>query len=96
MQADGGSAKADDCFSDAALKMMAMMARVFGWRPDEFWRATPVEIASLLHHMAGAGLVGADLASAGLGGGGLLNGGSFGGGVARAELRQMMEAFPDE
>jgi uncharacterized phage protein (TIGR02216 family) len=24
------------------------MARHFGWRPDEFWRATPAELAAAL------------------------------------------------
>lgn len=87
MLADDGSAVAGGAvggvsegdFGAAALVMMGLMARIFGWRPDEFWRATPEEVASLLQSMTG---VSAEDSSRG--------------GVARAELRQMMEAFPDE
>jgi hypothetical protein len=71
MQADGGA------FGAAAASMMAVMARLFGWRPDEFWNATPEEVAGLLQGMTAA----VDAQPAG--------------GVARAQLQQMMEAFPD-
>jgi uncharacterized phage protein (TIGR02216 family) len=30
------------------------MARVLGWRPDEFWAATPADLAAVLGRGAGA------------------------------------------
>lgn len=76
-EAAGVGAASGGEFGAAACAMMGLMARLFGWRPDEFWRATPEEVAGLLMSMA---VVNAPVV----------------GGVARAELRQMMEAFPDE
>jgi uncharacterized phage protein (TIGR02216 family) len=32
-------------FADAARQGSALSARLLGWRPDEFWRATPAELA---------------------------------------------------
>ena len=44
-------------FGDAALALCALAARTLGWRPEEFWSATPVELATALG--AGAGPVAA-------------------------------------
>ena len=35
-------------FSDAATRWCACAARVLGWRPSEFWAATPAELAMAL------------------------------------------------
>lgn len=36
------------CFGDAAMRWGALAARLLGWRPDEFWNATPTELAMAL------------------------------------------------
>ncbi|TAD75882.1 MAG: phage tail assembly chaperone [Sphingomonadales bacterium] len=35
-------------FGDAAARWCALAARLLGWRPAEFWRATPAELAMAL------------------------------------------------
>ncbi len=35
-------------FGGAALPLCALAARALGWRPNEFWRATPAELAACL------------------------------------------------
>ncbi|MCC2601706.1 phage tail assembly chaperone [Sphingopyxis yananensis] len=35
-------------FGPAARKLLGVMARLCGWRPDEFWRATPEDTAAVL------------------------------------------------
>ena len=42
-----------DCFGERAAMLAGMAARLLGWRPDEFWRATPAELAAVLRAMAG-------------------------------------------
>lgn len=36
-----------DRFAHAALRLSGLAARGLGWRPDEFWNATPAEIAAI-------------------------------------------------
>lgn len=36
-------------FGDRASALAGVAARMLGWRPEEFWRATPVELAAALH-----------------------------------------------
>lgn len=36
------------CFSDGAPRCCALAARFLGWRPAEFWAATPAELAMAL------------------------------------------------
>jgi hypothetical protein len=36
------------CFADAARGLAGLAARLLGWRPDEFWQATPDELAAAL------------------------------------------------
>jgi hypothetical protein len=31
-----------------ALRLSAVAARALGWRPDDFWGATPAELAAML------------------------------------------------
>jgi hypothetical protein len=35
-------------FGEAAAKLSSAAAMLLGWRPDEFWNATPVELAIAL------------------------------------------------
>ena len=52
-------------FRDDAGRLAGVAGALLGWRPDEFWRATPAELAGILTEMAGAapqqGADGADL-----------------------------------
>ena len=34
--------------SSGALPLLGLMARVAGWRPDEFWAATPADVRTVL------------------------------------------------
>ncbi|MEO1730552.1 MAG: phage tail assembly chaperone [Pseudomonadota bacterium] len=36
-------------FREKALRWCWLAAHTLGWRPEEFWRATPSELASALH-----------------------------------------------
>lgn len=42
-------------FTDAARALAGLARALLGWRPDEFWRATPAELAGVLMAMRGAG-----------------------------------------
>ena len=42
-------------FGAGALRLAGVAARLFGWRPDEFWRATPAELAAWLAPPAASG-----------------------------------------
>jgi hypothetical protein len=42
-------------FSDAARRLAGMAGALLGWRPDEFWSATPDELAAVLEALAGCG-----------------------------------------
>lgn len=66
-------------FGAAVLPVMAMMARLCGWRPDEFWAATPAEVGAVLNGFSAEGPGGAD-------------GSGF---CGREGLTAMMENFPD-
>ena len=44
-----------DRFSEAAGKLAGLAGLLLGWRPDEFWRATPAELGAVLGAMAGDG-----------------------------------------
>ena len=35
-------------FADGAAKLAGLVPRAFGWRPGEFWNATPAELAAIL------------------------------------------------
>ncbi|WP_447760252.1 phage tail assembly chaperone [Sphingopyxis panaciterrae] len=39
---------ADDRIGPAALSLAGVMARVAGWRPEEFWAATPADVRAIL------------------------------------------------
>ena len=39
---------ADDRLGPAAITLAGVMARVAGWRPGEFWDATPADVRAVL------------------------------------------------
>lgn len=42
--------------SEAARRLAGQAALLLGWRPDEFWRATPDELATVLAAFGDAGV----------------------------------------
>ena len=42
-----------DSFGEAAVRLCGAAATVLGWRPAEFWEATPAELAAVLNPLAG-------------------------------------------
>ncbi|HVQ09371.1 MAG TPA: phage tail assembly chaperone [Allosphingosinicella sp.] len=40
-------------FRDAAAWLAGIAGALLGWRPDEFWNATPAELAAVLGAMSG-------------------------------------------
>jgi uncharacterized phage protein (TIGR02216 family) len=52
-------------FAESAARLAGLAGALLGWRPEEFWRATPAELAAVLGPMAPQGedgASGADLA----------------------------------
>lgn len=41
-------------FGDAAAQLSSAASAVLGWRPDDFWNATPAELALALQFPGGA------------------------------------------
>lgn len=35
-------------FGPGAARLAGLAGRLLGWRPDEFWHATPAELAAIL------------------------------------------------
>lgn len=44
----------DGRFGDAAVRLFGAAVTLLGWRPPEFWNATPAELAAALSPEAGA------------------------------------------
>lgn len=40
-------------FADGAARLAGLTPRLLGWRPGEFWDATPAELAAILTPEAG-------------------------------------------
>jgi uncharacterized phage protein (TIGR02216 family) len=40
-------------FAECAARLAGLAGALLGWRPDEFWRATPAELAAVLEVLAG-------------------------------------------
>ncbi|HEX8625241.1 MAG TPA: phage tail assembly chaperone [Allosphingosinicella sp.] len=40
-------------FRESAGRLAGLAGALLGWRPEEFWRATPVELGAVLRAMAG-------------------------------------------
>ena len=52
-------------FSESAVRLAGLAGALLGWRPEEFWNATPAELGAILQVMAGdtePSATGADLA----------------------------------
>jgi hypothetical protein len=46
-------AKGEGLFSDGASRLAGQVGLLLGWRPNEFWGATPAEVAAVLGAVAG-------------------------------------------
>ncbi len=40
-------------FADSAGRLAGIAGAIAGWRPDEFWRATPAELATVIRALGG-------------------------------------------
>lgn len=40
-------------FADGAVRLAGVAGWLLGWRPEEFWRATPAELAAVLDAAVG-------------------------------------------
>jgi uncharacterized phage protein (TIGR02216 family) len=40
-------------FSESAARLAGLAGALLGWRPDEFWAATPAELAAVLKALTG-------------------------------------------
>ena len=40
-------------FSECAGRLAGIAGALLGWRPDEFWRSSPAELAAVLAVLAG-------------------------------------------
>lgn len=40
-------------FADAAGQLAGAVGVTLGWRPDDFWRATPAEVGAVVRALAG-------------------------------------------
>ena len=49
-------------FVSAATKLAGLAGALLGWRPDEFWKATPAELAAVIAALAGDHASAADAA----------------------------------
>ena len=47
-------------FSQSAARLAGVAGALLGWRPDEFWRATPAELATIIVALAGEAPAAAD------------------------------------
>ena len=48
-------------FGAAAVLLAGIAARMLGWRPEEFWAATPAELASALQSNEAVAIEGDEL-----------------------------------
>lgn len=46
-------------FADAAARLAGLAGALLGWRPDDFWAATPEELAGVLTALTGENGAGA-------------------------------------
>jgi len=40
-------------FSECARRLAGIAGALLGWRPEEFWQATPAELAAVIEALAG-------------------------------------------
>jgi uncharacterized phage protein (TIGR02216 family) len=50
-------------FAEAASRLAGAAALLLGWRPDEFWSATPAELAAVVAAAKGEAAAGLDRAA---------------------------------
>ena len=50
-------------FGEGAARLSGLAARVLGWRPSEFWAATPAELAAVFADEAVEPVAGEELAA---------------------------------
>jgi uncharacterized phage protein (TIGR02216 family) len=50
-------------FGEQAVQLAGLAARVLGWRPGEFWAATPAELAAVFADEAVEPVAGEELAA---------------------------------
>jgi uncharacterized phage protein (TIGR02216 family) len=48
-------AAGEQAFGPRAARLVGLMARVAGWRPDDFWAATPADVRAVLAGWAEGG-----------------------------------------
>ncbi len=41
-------------FAAAAVRLAGLAGALLGWRPEEFWKATPAELATVLQAIGGS------------------------------------------
>jgi len=44
-----------ESFAAGALRLAGLVPRLLGWRPDDFWTATPAELAAIFTDPADGG-----------------------------------------
>lgn len=49
-------------FAEAAGRLAGVVGAALGWRPDEFWRATPAEVGAVVRALSGDAEPGVDRA----------------------------------
>jgi hypothetical protein len=49
-------------FAAAAARLAGLAGALLGWRPDEFWRATPAELGAVVRAMRGEHVEGVTVA----------------------------------
>jgi uncharacterized phage protein (TIGR02216 family) len=40
-------------FAESAARLAGVVGAVLGWRPEEFWRATPAEVQGIVRALTG-------------------------------------------
>ena len=50
---DRSPARGEGLFSAAAARLAGLAGALLGWRADEFWSATPAELAAVLRALTG-------------------------------------------
>ena len=48
------SMPAEPRFTDVAARLAGQAGVAFGWSPEQFWRATPAELMTLVQALSGA------------------------------------------
>ena len=49
------SPEGEGLFAEQALRLAGVAGALLGWRPEEFWRATPAELGAVLAALMPAG-----------------------------------------